>query len=88
MKFALAVYLSRCDCFVFFASVAGFPGQHRGRGGVREGRGRGGGGGGRGRGRGRPRGGGSRGKKKHVEKSADEPDKELDNYHAEAMQTS
>ena len=67
----------------------GFPSQ-RSRGVVREGRGRGGGGGGvgggRGRGRGRNRGGG-RGMKKPVEKSADDLDKELDNYHAEAMQT-
>ncbi|XP_031107085.1 THO complex subunit 4D isoform X1 [Ipomoea triloba] len=41
--------------------------------------------GGRGRGRGRGRGG--QGRKKPVEKSADDLDKELDNYHAEAMQT-
>ena len=39
--------------------------------------------GGRGRGRGR----GGRGKKQPLEKSADELDKELENYHAEAMQT-
>ncbi|XP_024029557.1 THO complex subunit 4D [Morus notabilis] len=79
------------------SGAAGFSSQ-RGRGGPRSGRGRGGGRRGRGRGRGRDRdrgrgrgdggsGGGSRGKK-HVEKSADELDKELDNYHAEAMQTS
>ncbi|GMN28470.1 hypothetical protein TIFTF001_002066 [Ficus carica] len=85
---------------LLFASVIGFSGQ-RGRAGPRNGRGGprsgggsgggggGGGGGGRGRGRGRGRtGSGGRGKKKPVEKSADELDKELDNYHAEAMQTS
>lgn len=38
------------------------------------------------RGRGRGRGNGQ-GKKKPVDKSADELDKELDKYHAEAMQT-
>lgn len=80
-----------------FGSAAGFSSQ-RGRGGPRSGRGRGGGRRGRGRGRDRDRGrgrsdggsgggGGGRGKKP-VEKSADELDKELDNYHAEAMQTS
>ncbi|XP_048229604.1 THO complex subunit 4C isoform X3 [Ricinus communis] len=43
---------------------------------------------GRGRGRGRGRGGhGGRGKKQPLEKSADELDKELDTYHAEAMQS-
>ncbi|KAL0463399.1 UNVERIFIED_CONTAM: THO complex subunitD [Sesamum latifolium] len=47
----------------------------RGRGGSR-----GGGGGGRGR-------GGAQWRKKTVEKSADELDKELENYHAEAMQS-
>ncbi|KAH9675433.1 THO complex subunit 4D [Citrus sinensis] len=59
--------------------------QGRGRGqGQGRGRGRGGGGGGgRGRGRGRGRG---QGKKNPVDKSADDLDKELDNYHAEAMQ--
>ncbi|XP_039015208.1 THO complex subunit 4D-like isoform X1 [Hibiscus syriacus] len=41
------------------------------------------GGGGRGRGRGR-----GRGKRKPVEKSADDLDKELENYHAEAMNVS
>ncbi|WCJ41609.1 THO complex subunit 4 [Euphorbia peplus] len=59
------------------------------RGGMRNaGRLRNGGGlrneGGRGRGRGR---GGGRGKKQPIEKSADQLDKELENYHAEAMQT-
>ncbi|PON55568.1 Splicing factor-like protein, partial [Parasponia andersonii] len=72
------------------SGVSGFSGQ-RGRGGMRNGRGRGGGRG-RGRGRGRSGGngsaGGGRGKKKPVEKSADDLDKELDSYHAEAMQTS
>ncbi|KAI5648076.1 hypothetical protein M9H77_34081 [Catharanthus roseus] len=46
--------------------------------------------GGRGSGRGRGRGGrgaGGLGRKKGVEKSADELDKELENYHAEAMQS-
>lgn len=53
----------------------------RGGGGRRNGgRGRGRGGGGRGR-------GGGGGKKQPIEKSADELDKELENYHAEAMQT-
>ncbi|KAG8373486.1 hypothetical protein BUALT_Bualt11G0029200 [Buddleja alternifolia] len=53
----------------------------RGRGGLSSGhRGRGG----RGRGGGR---GGGRWVKKNVEKSADELDKELESYHAEAMQT-
>jgi THO complex subunit 4 len=61
------------------ASNRGF-GQSR-RGGMRGGRGRGGGGPPRGRG---PTG---RGKKKPVEKSAAELDKELENYHADAMQT-
>ncbi|XVF87922.1 hypothetical protein PTKIN_Ptkin19aG0007300 [Pterospermum kingtungense] len=51
------------------------------RGGMRSGRG--GGGAGRGRGRGR-----GRGKKKPMEKSADDLDKELENYHAEAMNVS
>lgn len=53
---------------------------------MRDVRGRAGGRGqGRGRGRGRFR---ALGKKKPVEKSADELDKELENYHAEAMNTS
>ena len=57
----------------------------RGRGAWSRGVGLGGGsGGGRGRGRGRGRG---QGRKKPVEKSSDELDKELENYHAEAMQT-
>ncbi|XP_021895955.1 THO complex subunit 4C-like [Carica papaya] len=65
--------------------IARGPGQNR-RGGVRDVRGRAGGRGqGRGRGRGRFR---ALGKKKPVEKSADELDKELENYHAEAMNTS
>lgn len=51
------------------------------RGGIRSGRG----GGGRGRDRGRGRG---RGKKKPTEKSVDDLDKELENYHAEAMNVS
>ncbi|CAI9780888.1 unnamed protein product [Fraxinus pennsylvanica] len=52
----------------------------RGRGGSYSGRG-----GGRGRGRGRGR-GGARWIKKNVDKSADDLDKELESYHAEAMQ--
>ncbi|KAL6518655.1 hypothetical protein OROGR_019157 [Orobanche gracilis] len=60
----------------------------RGQGGSSIGHGRGGRVGGRGRGgrggRGR---GGTRRVKKNVEKSADELDKELDSYHAEAMQS-
>ncbi|KAL9425056.1 hypothetical protein AB3S75_032064 [Citrus x aurantiifolia] len=56
-------------------------GQGQGRGRGRGGGGGGGGGGGRGRGRGR-----GQGKKNPVDKSADDLDKELDNYHAEAMQ--
>ncbi|GAV76700.1 RRM_1 domain-containing protein [Cephalotus follicularis] len=56
-------------------------GQSR-RGGMKNGSGRGGMRNGRGRGRGR-----GRGNKVAVEKSADELDKELDSYHAEAMQT-
>ncbi|XP_065849053.1 THO complex subunit 4D-like [Euphorbia lathyris] len=76
------------------------PGQGRGRGSATNNRGSGpsrrgglrnGGGlrneGGRGRGRGGRGRGGGRGKKQPVEKSADELDKELENYHAEAMQT-
>ncbi|KAJ9172971.1 hypothetical protein P3X46_016155 [Hevea brasiliensis] len=55
-------------------------GQNR-RGGLRNGRGRPGG---QGRGRGRGRG---HGKKQPFEKSADDLDKELENYHAESMQT-
>ncbi|XP_042031023.1 THO complex subunit 4D-like [Salvia splendens] len=51
----------------------------RGRGGLNTGRGGGGRGGGRGR-------GGAQWRKK-VEKSADDLDKELDSYHAEAMQS-
>ncbi|KAK8526979.1 hypothetical protein V6N13_084850 [Hibiscus sabdariffa] len=47
--------------------------------------GRGGGGRGRGQGRGRGRG---HGKRKPVEKSADDLDKDLENYHAEAMNVS
>lgn len=55
------------------------------RGGLRNGRGRGRGQGqGQGQGRGRGRG---RGKKQPFVKSADDLDKELENYHAEAMQT-
>ncbi|XAR73545.1 hypothetical protein NMG60_11007546 [Bertholletia excelsa] len=57
----------------------------RSRGGLRNGRGLP-----RGRGRGLPRGRGrgrGRGTKTAVEKSADELDKELESYHAEAMQT-
>ncbi|XP_048327134.1 THO complex subunit 4D isoform X2 [Ziziphus jujuba] len=54
------------------------------RGGLGNARGRGRGGGGRGGG---GRGGGGRGKKKPVEKSAVELDKELDSYHADAMNT-
>lgn len=55
----------------------------------RRGGSRGGGGSVRGRGRGRPgRGGGrGRGRKDGVEKSAEQLDKELETYHAEAMQT-
>ncbi|KAH1196740.1 THO complex subunit 4D [Glycine max] len=59
------------------------------RGGPRSGSGRGGGGG-RGRGRGSRGGGGGRGRgrKDAVEKSAEELDKELETYHAEAMNIS
>lgn len=59
------------------------------RGGMRNSQGRGRGrarGRGQGQGQGRGR-GGNQGKKKPVDKSADELDKELDVYHAEAMQT-
>ncbi|KAK9106024.1 hypothetical protein Scep_022868 [Stephania cephalantha] len=50
---------------------------------------RGGGGGGGVRGRARPRGRGrGRGRRQPVEKSAEDLDKDLDSYHAEAMQTS
>ena len=77
-----------------FDSLPGFASQ-RNRGGpwLDRGRGRGRGRGGRGRGRGgggggSSSGGGGRGKKKPIDKSADDLDKELDNYHAEAMQTS
>ncbi|KAJ8750694.1 hypothetical protein K2173_015875 [Erythroxylum novogranatense] len=42
---------------------------------------------GRGRSRGRSRGGPGRGRKQLIATSADELDKELENYHAEAMQT-
>ncbi|XP_057970343.1 THO complex subunit 4D-like [Malania oleifera] len=67
----------------------GFGQRNRGalgtsRGGRGRGRGRGHG---RGRGRGRDRGRGGRGRKPTVEKSADQLDKELENYHAEAMHT-
>ncbi|XP_073044670.1 THO complex subunit 4D-like isoform X1 [Primulina eburnea] len=59
---------------------------HRGRGGSNIGRGGGrGGGGGRGRGRGRGR--GVAPGRKVVEKSAVDLDKELENYHSEAMQS-
>ncbi|XP_057784192.1 THO complex subunit 4D-like isoform X2 [Salvia miltiorrhiza] len=57
----------------------------RGRGGSNTGRGGAGRGGARGHGGGRGRGGAQWRKK--VEKSADDLDKELDSYHAEAMQT-
>lgn len=58
------------------------------RGGPRSGSGRGGAGG-RGRGRGRGGAGGrGRGRKDAVEKSAEELDKELETYHAEAMNIS
>lgn len=63
--------------------VVGFCSRSR-RGGLGNARGRGRGGGGRGGG---GRGGGGRGKKKPVEKSAVELDKELDSYHADAMNT-
>uniref|UniRef100_A0A5B6YX93 Putative THO complex subunit 4D n=1 Tax=Davidia involucrata TaxID=16924 RepID=A0A5B6YX93_DAVIN len=56
----------------------------RSRGGLRNGPG---GARGRGRGSGRGRARGGRGRKKGVEKSANDLDKELENYHAEAMQT-
>jgi len=79
--------------------AATIRGAGRGGGGLRNGRGGGGGGGlrngrggaggghlrnaqGGGRGRGR-----GQGKKQPIEKSADQLDKELENYHAEAMQT-
>ncbi|XP_022935328.1 THO complex subunit 4D-like [Cucurbita moschata] len=67
-------------------------GRGRGRGGWSRGLGGGGGrglgGGGRGRGRGSGSGRGrGQGRKKPVEKSSAELDKELENYHAEAMQT-
>lgn len=59
--------------------------RNRNRGSFRGGRGRGRGAGGRGAG---GRGAGGRGwKKGGVEKSAEELDKELENYHAEAMQS-
>jgi len=57
------------------------------RGGTRSGNGRGRGAGGRGRGNGRG-GGRGRGRKDGVEKSAEELDKELETYHAEAMNIS
>ncbi|XP_047164674.1 THO complex subunit 4D [Vigna umbellata] len=57
------------------------------RSGTRSGNGRGRGGGGRGRGNGRG-GGRGRGRKDAVEKSAAELDKELETYHAEAMNIS
>lgn len=62
------------------SSANRYPGQNI-RGGLRNGRG-----GGRGRGRGSGR-GGARWRKKTAEKSAGELDKELENYHAESMQT-
>ncbi|CAI9777664.1 unnamed protein product [Fraxinus pennsylvanica] len=65
-----------------FSSANRNPGQNS-RGGFRNGRG-GGRGGGRGRGRGR---GSAHWRKKTVEKSSGELDKELENYHAESMQT-
>ncbi|KAL3527459.1 hypothetical protein ACH5RR_012115 [Cinchona calisaya] len=58
----------------------------RGRGGLRGGRGHGRGGG-RGRGRGRGHGRGGSWRKKAVEKSADQLDKELEDYHVDAMQS-
>lgn len=58
--------------------------RQRGRGGLNTGRG---GSAGRGRGGGRGRGRGGAQWKKKVEKSADDLDKELESYHAEAMQT-
>ncbi|CAK8566652.1 unnamed protein product [Lathyrus sativus] len=63
---------------------------NRGAGWGRRGSSRGGSGSGRGRGRGRPgRGGGrGRGRKDGVEKSAEQLDKELETYHAEAMNIS
>ncbi|XP_021604181.1 THO complex subunit 4D isoform X3 [Manihot esculenta] len=62
-------------------SGAGSLSSQNRRGGLRNGRGRGQG---QGQGRGRGRG---RGKKQPFVKSADDLDKELENYHAEAMQT-
>lgn len=59
------------------ATVNRGSGVRGGRGGLRSDRGRG-----RGQGRGR-----GRGRRQPVEKSADELDKELENYHADAMQT-
>ncbi|RDX93261.1 THO complex subunit 4C, partial [Mucuna pruriens] len=76
-------------------SQAGGPGgpamPNRGAGWVRRGGIRSGSGRGQGRGRGRGRGGGGgrgRGRKETVEKSAEELDKELETYHAEAMNIS
>ncbi|XP_009371789.2 THO complex subunit 4D isoform X1 [Pyrus x bretschneideri] len=58
------------------------------RGGNRNGRGKPrGSGSGSGRGRGRGRGRGGEWRKKHVEKSVDELDKELDSYHTDIMQS-
>ncbi|KAL3845103.1 hypothetical protein ACJIZ3_002506 [Penstemon smallii] len=75
-------------------SRGGFPATYRGfgqrsRGGSNNGSGRGRGRGtGQGRGRGRGRGRGSAvWRKKNVDKSADDLDKELESYHAEAMQS-
>ncbi|CAN6466038.1 unnamed protein product [Victoria cruziana] len=66
-------------------------GRGRGRGGRGRGRGQSRGGGwgqGRGRGRGNAAIRGGRGRRQLQDKSADELDKELEDYHAEAMQTS
>lgn len=67
-------------CFIYFGDSHNQQGGMRGgRGGFR---GRGHGGGGRGRGAGRGNG------KKPVEKSAADLDKDLESYHADAMNTS
>ncbi|KAK9197006.1 hypothetical protein WN943_005140 [Citrus x changshan-huyou] len=84
---SVKLYLVCCDVPSSQGRRGGLRRSSQGRGrGQGQGRGRGrggGGGGGRGRGRGRGRG---QGKKNPVDKSADDLDKELDNYHAEAMQ--
>lgn len=87
-SFSVDIYIKDLSFIIYclFLYSWGRRGGPRNVGGSGRGQGQGQG---RGRGRGRGRGGGrGRGKKDAVEMSAEELDKELETYHAEAMQIS